>query len=72
MASNEESYASRSWSLLTRDEGWIKPVLVLAAARLIPIVGGMGANGYALEWARLTSWGVDSVQIMTMPDNFLI
>jgi len=60
MASNEESYASRSWSLLTRDEGWIKPVLVLAAARLIPIVGGMGANGYALEWARLTSWGVDS------------
>ena len=60
MASNQESYASRSWALLTKDEGWIKPVLVLAAARLIPIVGPFGANGYALEWARLTSWGVDS------------
>ncbi|MBP3893900.1 MAG: DUF4013 domain-containing protein [Atopobiaceae bacterium] len=60
MASNQESYASRSWALLTKDEGWIKPVLVLAAARLIPIIGPFGANGYALEWARLTSWGVDS------------
>lgn len=60
MASNGEGYWSRSWALLTRDQGWFKPLLVLAAARMIPIVGALGADGYALEWARLTSWGVDS------------
>lgn len=60
MASTDRGYWSRSWELLTRDEGWFKPVLVLAAARFLPIVGPFGADGYALEWARLTSWGVDS------------
>ena len=60
MASQNEGYWSRSWALLTRDEGWIKPLLVLAASHLVPIVGTLGANGYALEWARLTAWGVDA------------
>ena len=60
MASSNRGYWSRSWELLTRDEGWIKPLLVLGAARLIPIVGYFGVDGYALEWARLTSWGIDS------------
>ena len=60
MASDNRGYWSRSWELLTRDSGWIKPVLVLAAARFVPIVGPFGADGYGLEWARLTSWGVDS------------
>lgn len=60
MASPNDSYWSKSWSLLTRDEGWYKPLLVLAAAKLIPIVGPFGVDGYGLEWARLTSWGVDS------------
>lgn len=60
MASESRGYWSRSWQLLTRDEGWIKPLLVLGAARLVPIVGSFGADGYGLEWARLTAWGVDS------------
>lgn len=60
MASNNDGYWSRSWALLTRDKGWIKPLLVLSAANLIPIVGTFGASGYALEWGRLTAWGVDS------------
>lgn len=60
MASENRGYWSRSWQLLTRDEGWIKPLLVLGAARLVPIVGSFGADGYGLEWARLTAWGVDS------------
>ena len=60
MASQTDGYWSRSWALLTRDKGWIKPVLVVAAASLVPIVGQFGANGYALEWGRLTAWGVDS------------
>ncbi len=60
MAASNDGYWSRSYGLLTRDQGWIKPLLVLAAARMVPIIGPFGADGYALEWARLTSWGVDS------------
>lgn len=56
-------YFARSWALLTRDRGWIKPVLVMVAATLVPVVGVIGvigAIGYAVEWARLTAWGVTS------------
>lgn len=60
MASQNEGFWSRSWSLLTRDEGWFKPLLVLAAAQMVPIVGPFGTDGYALEWGRLTAWGVDA------------
>ena len=56
----ERNYAKRAWALLTRDKGWIKPVLVMAAATLVPIAGPLGVSGYALEWARLTAWGVDA------------
>ena len=56
----EEKYFKRSWALLTRDKGWIKPILVMTAASLVPVVGFFGIQGYALEWARLTAWGVDS------------
>ena len=56
----ERSYAKRAWALLTQQKGWIKPVLVLSAANFVPIVGPIGASGYALEWARLNAWGVDA------------
>ena len=55
-----DRYFARSWALLTRDRGWIKPVLVMVAACLVPIVGLLGVLGYAAEWARLTVWGVTS------------
>lgn len=53
-------YFSRSWALLTRDKGWMKPLLVMAAATLVPIAGPLGNRGFALEWARLTAWGADA------------
>lgn len=56
----DSKYASRSWAMLTRDKGWIKPVLVLSAANFVPIAGGLGTSGYILEWARLTAWGIDA------------
>ena len=56
----DRGYFSRSWDMLTHDKGWIKPLLVMACAEFIPIVGGLGNRGYGLEWARLTAWGVDS------------
>ncbi len=67
MVSNEElegyrkdHYFARSWALLTRDKGWIKPVLVMTVAAFVPVVGWLGILGYVLEWARLTAWGVNS------------
>lgn len=57
---DDQRYFSRSWAMLTRDKGWIKPLLVMAAASLVPVVGEFGNKGFALEWARLTAWGVDS------------
>ncbi len=55
-----EKYFARSWAMLTRDKGWIKPILVMAVAQFVPIAGYIGAKGYILEWARLTAWGVDA------------
>ena len=54
------AFFGRSWALLTRDKGWIKPILVLTCALFVPIVGALGVSGYGMEWARLTAWGVDS------------
>lgn len=67
MVTNEElegfrrdRYFARSWALLTRDQGWIKPVLLMAVALLVPVVGWLGVAGYLAEWARLTAWGVNA------------
>ncbi|WP_419004895.1 DUF4013 domain-containing protein [Collinsella stercoris] len=46
--------------MLTRDKGWVKPVLVLTLVGWIPILGQIVLMGYGLEWARLTAWGVDA------------
>lgn len=59
MLSHELGFLS-SWKMLTRDKGWIKPVLVLTLVSWIPILGQIAVLGYGLEWARLTAWGVDS------------
>lgn len=59
MQAHELGFAS-SWRMLTRDKGWIKPLLVLTLVGWIPIFGQIAVLGYALEWARLTAWGVDS------------
>lgn len=59
MLSHQLGFAS-SWKMLTRDRGWIKPVLVLALIGWIPVLGQIALLGYAYEWARLTAWGVDS------------
>lgn len=55
-----DRYFARSWALLTRDRGWVKPVLLMTVALLVPIVGALGVLGYALEWARLTAWNVNA------------
>lgn len=56
----DSKYFARSWALLTRDKGWIKPVLALWIAGIVPILGPLGVTGYIAEWARLTAWGVSS------------
>ncbi|ERI06297.1 DUF4013 domain-containing protein [Atopobium sp. oral taxon 810] len=57
---DEGHYYKRSLALLRHDRGWIKPLLVMAAANFVPIAGPLGCNGYAVEWARLVAWGVDA------------
>lgn len=59
MLSNQLGFAT-SWKMLTRDKGWIKPVLVLTLVGWIPILGQIVVLGYGLEWARLTAWGIDA------------
>lgn len=59
MLSHDLGFIS-SWKMLTRDKGWIKPLLVLTLVSWIPILGQIVVLGYGLEWARLTAWGVDS------------
>lgn len=56
----DKKYFSHSWSLMTRNKGWIKPILLMALACLVPVVGPLAVLGYAFEWARLSAWGVDS------------
>lgn len=56
----ESRYFARSWALLTREPGWIRKLLALWLAGLVPIAGLLGAQGYIAEWARLTAWGVPS------------
>ena len=55
-----DRYFARSWALLTRDRGWVKPVLMMTVALLVPAAGILGVLGYALEWARLTAWNVNA------------
>lgn len=59
MYAQQLGFAS-SWKMLTRDKGWIKPMLVLTLVGVIPILGQIAIFGYGLEWARLTAWGVDA------------
>ena len=57
MLSNELGFTT-SWKMLTRDKGWIKPILLLTLVGWVPILGQIAVLGYGLEWARLTAWGI--------------
>ena len=48
MLSQQVSFTS-SWHMLTRDKGWIKPVLILALVGWVPIVGPMAILGFGFE-----------------------
>lgn len=67
MVTNEElqgyrrdRYFARSWALLTGDSGWVKVVVLLALASLVPIVGLLGVIGYVYEWGRVIAWNINS------------
>ena len=50
----ETNYYGRSWRLLTRDKGWIKVLLVMAIATVVPIAGPLGVLGYALSLIHIS------------------
>lgn len=67
VVSNEElqgyrrdRYFARSWALLTGDSGWVKVVVLLTLAELVPIVGPLGVLGYIYEWGRVIAWNINS------------
>ena len=53
-------FYAQAKTLVRSQHGWMKPLLVLAAAQLVPVIGPLGALGYSLEYARLVAWGVDA------------
>jgi hypothetical protein len=52
-------YLKASWRSLTADKEWWQPVILLALASLIPIIGPIAVVGYILVWAREAAWGLD-------------
>lgn len=56
---SSDRYFARAWRLVTQEKGWWKPVLLMAVAVLVPIVGPLAVLGYQLEWARLLAWDVN-------------
>ncbi len=56
---SSDRYFARAWRLVTQEKGWWKPVLIMAVAVLVPIVGPLAVLGYQLEWARLIAWDVN-------------
>lgn len=55
----DDKYFSRSWAMLKKQPGWIKPLLVMAIATLVPIAGPLGVNGYVADYGRRVAWGSD-------------
>ena len=53
-------FYAQAKALVRSQRGWLKPLLVLAAAAFVPVVGPLAALGYCLEYARLVAWGVDA------------
>lgn len=58
-------YLSRTWRAMTQDKGWIKPVLLLSLAMVVPVVGPLAVMGYVADWARLLVWGADGAPKQT-------
>lgn len=51
-------YLSSAWGELTEAKGWWHTVVIMALAKLIPIVGNIFVTGYMLDWAREGAWGM--------------
>lgn len=53
-----KGYLKRAWSELTAEQGWWKPMFILALVVFIPVVGTFVAMGYLLDWGREAAWGM--------------
>lgn len=47
--SDKQTYAGRAWSEIRQSEGWIKKLLLVGLANIIPILN-FAPTGYALNW----------------------
>ncbi len=51
-------YFQTAWNDLTKSEGWLRKMMLLALISLIPIFGAIVVMGYLYGWARDIAWGV--------------
>ena len=47
--SEKQTYAGRAWTEIRQSEGWVKKLLLVGLANIIPILN-FGPTGYALNW----------------------
>ena len=41
------------------NQGWFRPIAILALCRLVPVFGEIAVNGFFYDWARESAWKVD-------------
>lgn len=51
-------YFQTAWNDLTKSEGWLRKMMLLALISFIPIFGAIVVMGYLYGWARDIAWGV--------------
>lgn len=51
-------YFQTAWNDLTKSEGWLRKMMLLALITMIPIFGAIVVMGYLYGWARDIAWGV--------------
>ncbi|MCD8199679.1 MAG: DUF4013 domain-containing protein [Coriobacteriaceae bacterium] len=52
-------YLRRGWQALQGDTHWIRTIVLMALASLVPIVGPIFVVGYCFMWAKEAAWGMD-------------
>ncbi len=52
-------YLRRSWQALQNDTHWIRTIVLMALASLVPIVGPIFVAGYCYMWAKEAAWGME-------------
>lgn len=56
-------HLARVGSMIRRAAKWVLAIILGTFASFIPVVGLLGAKGYALERARCAAWRIDPASL---------